>query len=97
MRTALFLSAFSYVCPEPVLVNVRVFSIKWRQKGAVKVGTFREQVRERGRLRKSGLFEPFMYINAHFTRTGSGQAYGKLKKGPFLLTAEDTLPLSGLA
>jgi hypothetical protein len=29
---------------------------------------------------KSGLFEPFIYKNEHFTKTGSGQTWGKLHK-----------------
>jgi hypothetical protein len=29
---------------------------------------------------KNGLFEPFIYKNEHFTKTGSGQTWGKLKK-----------------
>ena len=33
------------------------------------------------RASKNGLFEPFVYKNEHFTKTGSGQTYGKLKKG----------------
>jgi hypothetical protein len=27
---------------------------------------------------KNGLFEPFMYKNEHFTKTGSGQTQGRL-------------------
>jgi hypothetical protein len=35
---------------------------------------------------KNGLFEPFIHKNDHFTKTGSGQTKGKLKKnGPFFL------------
>jgi hypothetical protein len=29
---------------------------------------------------KNSLFEPFIYVTEHFTKTGSGQTYGKLKK-----------------
>jgi hypothetical protein len=38
---------------------------------------------ECGPGKKTVLFEPFIYKNAHLTKTGSGQTYGKLKKGPF--------------
>ena len=35
---------------------------------------------------KNGLFEPFIYENEHFTKTGSGQTQGKHStKGPFFL------------
>ena len=33
-----------------------------------------------GIVRENGIFEPFIYINEHFAKTGSGQTYGKLKK-----------------
>ena len=29
---------------------------------------------------KNGIFEPFIYKNDHFAKTGSGQTWGKLKK-----------------
>jgi hypothetical protein len=29
---------------------------------------------------KTGIFEPFIYRNDHFAKTGSGQTWGKLKK-----------------
>jgi hypothetical protein len=29
---------------------------------------------------KMMIFEPFIYKNEHFTKTGSGQTWGKLKK-----------------
>jgi hypothetical protein len=32
---------------------------------------------------KNGIFEPFIYKNDHFAKTGSGQTYGKLPKMPF--------------
>jgi hypothetical protein len=31
-------------------------------------------------VRKTPLFAPFMYKNDHFTKTGSGQTKGELKK-----------------
>jgi hypothetical protein len=34
---------------------------------------------------KNGLFAPFIYKNEHYTKTGSGQTLGKLKKVPFSL------------
>jgi hypothetical protein len=34
----------------------------------------------RPKVRKTPLFEPFIYENEHFTKTGSGQTEGKLKK-----------------
>jgi hypothetical protein len=34
---------------------------------------------------KNGLFEPFIYKNDHFTKTGSGQTWGKLQKRTFFL------------
>ena len=33
----------------------------------------------------NGLFEPFRFKNECFTKTGSGQTWGKLNKGPFFL------------
>jgi hypothetical protein len=45
---------------------------------------------------KNGLFAPFIYQNEHFTKTGSGQTQGKLKKGtvfPPLGMGDDPVPL----
>jgi hypothetical protein len=39
---------------------------------------------DRNTVRENGIFEPFIYKNEHFAKTGSGQTLGKLKKGPFL-------------
>jgi hypothetical protein len=34
-------------------------------------------------VRKNGLFAPFIYKNAHFTQTGSGQTWETLRKDGF--------------
>ena len=36
-------------------------------------------------MSRNGLFEPLIHKNDHFTKTGSGQTYGKLPKRPFYL------------
>ena len=38
---------------------------------------------------KNGLFEPFVYKCDHFTKTGSGQTYGKLNHKNRFVSGED--------
>jgi hypothetical protein len=65
-----FFFKFPYVCPEPVWVNWSFLV----SKGAEDMRfSYLRTVPMRHWVRKNGIFEPFMYKNEHFAKTGSGQ------------------------
>jgi hypothetical protein len=43
-------------------------------------------MQQQQQVRKTPLFEPFIYKNDLFTKTGSGQTWGKLQTSPFCRT-----------
>jgi hypothetical protein len=78
---------FPYVCPEPVLAKQ---SCLVDYETGAKKGIFHtrvegdavliEAVQRCEQPAKNGIFEPFVYKNDPFAKTGSGQTQGKLKK-----------------